>query len=151
MDRRYDRERETGEERGKIGETIRLLFNVVYTHVISFFPLLSSPLLSPLLSSPLLSSPLLFSPLLSSPLLSSLLSSPLLSSPLSSPFLSLSPLLSSPLLSSPLLSSFSQSINDKILSLDLQQVHAKIKQVDSHITLGKGIVIQVCVCVGVWV
>ena len=36
-----------------------------------------------------------------------------------------------------------KSINDKILSLDLQQVHAKIKQVDSHITLGKGIVIQV--------
>ena len=45
----------------------------------------------------------------------------------------------------------SQSINDKILSLDLQQVHAKIKQVDSHITLGNGIVIQVCVCVCVWV
>ena len=60
---------------------------------------------------------------------------------------------------SPLLSSLpspppSQSINDKILSLDLQQVHAKIKQVDSHITLGNGIVIQVggvSVWVCVWV
>ena len=56
---------------------------------------------------------------------------------------------------SPLLSSLpspppSQSINDKILSLDLQQVHAKIKQVDSHITLGNGIVIQVG-GVSVWV
>lgn len=40
-----------------------------------------------------------------------------------------------------------QAINDKILSLDLQQVHAKIKQVDSHATLGNGIVIQVCACV----
>ena len=37
----------------------------------------------------------------------------------------------------------SQSIHDKIISLDLQQVHAKIKQVDSHATLGNGIVIQV--------
>ncbi len=36
-----------------------------------------------------------------------------------------------------------QAIYEKILSLDLQQVHAKIKQVDSHATLGNGIVIQV--------
>lgn len=38
-----------------------------------------------------------------------------------------------------------QAIYEKILSLDLQQVHAKIKQVDSHATLGNGIVIQVCI------
>lgn len=36
-----------------------------------------------------------------------------------------------------------QSIHDKIKSLDLRQVHAKIKQVDSHATLGNGIVVQV--------
>ncbi len=36
-----------------------------------------------------------------------------------------------------------QAIYEKIVSLDLQQVHAKIKQVDSHATLGNGIVIQV--------
>lgn len=36
-----------------------------------------------------------------------------------------------------------KAIHDKILSLELHQVHAKIKQVDSHATLGNGIVIQV--------
>ena len=40
-----------------------------------------------------------------------------------------------------------QAIHDKILSLDLQQVHAKIKQVDSHATLGNGIVIQVGIAI----
>lgn len=36
-----------------------------------------------------------------------------------------------------------KAIHHKIVSLDLRQVHAKIKQVDSHMTLGLGIVIQV--------
>ena len=36
-----------------------------------------------------------------------------------------------------------QLIHDKIESLDLKQVHAKIKQMDSHSTLGHGIVVQV--------
>ena len=36
-----------------------------------------------------------------------------------------------------------QAIHEKIESLELKQVHAKIKQVDSHSTLGNGIVIQV--------
>ena len=38
---------------------------------------------------------------------------------------------------------FLQAIHEKIKSLELKQVHAKIKQVDSHSTLGNGIVIQV--------
>ena len=38
---------------------------------------------------------------------------------------------------------FFQAIHEKIKSLDLNQCHAKIKQVDSHSTLGNGIVIQV--------
>lgn len=36
-----------------------------------------------------------------------------------------------------------KAIHDKIQSLDLQQVYAKIKQVDSHSTLDNGIVVQV--------
>ena len=42
-----------------------------------------------------------------------------------------------------------QAIHEKIESLDLNQVHAKIKQVDSHSTLGNGIVIQVSLCMQV--
>ena len=47
---------------------------------------------------------------------------------------------------------FFQAIHEKIKSLDLNQCHAKIKQVDSHSTLGNGIVIQVsyiakCTCI----
>ena len=42
-----------------------------------------------------------------------------------------------------------QCIHDKIKSLDLSQVHAKIKQVDSHATLGNGIVVQVTLLGGV--
>ena len=44
---------------------------------------------------------------------------------------------------SPVIDSYWQAIHEKISSLDLKQVHAKIKQVDSHSTLGNGIVIQV--------
>jgi Ras GTPase-activating protein-binding protein 1 len=36
-----------------------------------------------------------------------------------------------------------KAIHEKILSMNLQQVHAKIKQVDSDLTLGQGITIQV--------
>ena len=36
-----------------------------------------------------------------------------------------------------------QAIHEKILSMDLQRVHCKIKQVDSDLTLGQGITIQV--------
>ena len=36
-----------------------------------------------------------------------------------------------------------QAIHEKILSINFKSVHAKIKQVDSHATLGEGIVIQV--------
>ena len=43
----------------------------------------------------------------------------------------------------PLSLSLSQAIHEKIESLELKQVHAKIRQVDSHSTLGNGIVIQV--------
>ena len=37
-----------------------------------------------------------------------------------------------------------QAIHEKIQSLDLTDCRARIKQVDSHATLGNGIVIQVC-------
>ena len=38
-----------------------------------------------------------------------------------------------------------QAIHEKISSLDFSDCRARIKQVDSHPTLGNGIVIQVCV------
>ena len=51
----------------------------------------------------------------------------------------------------PLSLSLSQAIHEKIESLELKQVHAKIRQVDSHSTLGNGIVIQVSGQKWVWV
>ena len=38
---------------------------------------------------------------------------------------------------------YTQAIHEKIQSLDLTDCRARIKQVDSHATLGNGIVIQV--------
>ena len=45
-----------------------------------------------------------------------------------------------------------QAIHEKIQSLDFTDCRARIKQVDSHATLGNGIVIQVCISrLCVWV
>ena len=36
-----------------------------------------------------------------------------------------------------------QAIHDKILGLNFTDCHAKIRQVDSHVTVGDGVVVQV--------